>query len=236
MKSTLFIKSLLVVAFFMLGNCIAYSQEHNEIDSLLAKAYERDQNIRIELMNLTKKGSIEGYTDNIIDSLMTVAEQMKEIDEENIELVSSLLTNGLPEGLNLESYEAIWLIIDHAGIKQQKQYLPLMKRASKKGLISANDLATLTDRIMMYEGKPQKYGTQSYTVNVDGKQMIYIWPVSNPRKLNRLRKEINTCSIEEYVLLLKESSGMEVIYEPKLTVKEMKKRGLLDHFDNTSEE
>ena len=129
MKSTLFIKSLLVVAFFMLGNCIAYSQEHNEIDSLLAKAYERDQNIRIELMNLTKKGSIEGYTDNIIDSLMTVAEQMKEIDEENIELVSSLLTNGLPEGLNLESYEAIWLIIDHAGIKQQKQYLPLMKRA-----------------------------------------------------------------------------------------------------------
>ena len=75
-----------------------------------------------------------------------------------------------------------------------------------------------------------------YTVNVDGKQMIYIWPVSNPRKLNRLRKEINTCSIEEYVLLLKESSGMEVIYEPKLTVKEMKKRGLLDHFDNTSEE
>ena len=236
MKSTLFIKSLLVVAFFMLGNCIAYSQEHNEIDSLLAKAYERDQNIRIELMNLTKKGSIEGYTDNIIDSLMTVAEQMKEIDEENIELVSSLLTNGLPEGLNLESYEAIWLIIDHAGIKQQKQYLPLMKRASKKGLISANDLATLTDRIMMYEGKPQKYGTQSYTVNVDGKQMIYIWPVSNPRKLNCLRKEINTCSIEEYVLLLKESSGMEVIYEPKLTVKEMKKRGLLDHFDNTSEE
>lgn len=236
MKSTLFIKSLLVVAFFMLGNCIAYSQEHNEIDSLLAKAYERDQNIRIELMNLTKKGSIEGYTDNIIDSLMTVAEQMKEIDEENIELVSSLLTNGLPEGLNLESYEAIWLIIDHAGIKQQKQYLPLMKRASKKGLISANGLATLTDRIMMYEGKPQKYGTQSYTVNVDGKQMIYIWPVNNPRKLNRLRKEINTCSIEEYVLLLKESSGMEVIYEPKLTVKEMKKRGLLDHFDNTSEE
>lgn len=236
MKSTLFIKSLLAVAFFMLGNCIAYSQEHNEIDSLLAKAYERDQNIRIELMNLIKKGSIEGYTDNIIDSLMTVAEQMKEIDEENIELVSSLLTNGLPEGLNLESYEAIWLIIDHAGIKQQKQYLPLMKRASKKGLISANDLATLTDRIMMYEGKPQKYGTQSYTVNVDGKQMIYIWPVSNPRKLNRLRKEINTCSIEEYVLLLKESSGMEVIYEPKLTVKEMKKRGLLDHFDNTSEE
>lgn len=81
----------------------------------------------------------------------------------------------------------------------------------------------LTDRIKMYEGQPQTYGTQSYTFSRDGQQVVYIWPVADPSDLNRLRREIGSDPIEEYVRQLKQEIGMEVIYDPALTVEDMQR-------------
>lgn len=65
-----------------------------------------------------------------------------------------------------------------------------MEEAVQKELVSVGDFAVLTDRIRMRECKPQKYGTQSYTVTVDDRQVIYIWPVEDAKMLNELRNEI----------------------------------------------
>lgn len=137
------------------------------------------------------------------------------------------MKKGLPKGLSAQSYKAIWLIVDHAGLKFQKKHLPVMEEAVRKELINASDYAVLTDRIRMREGKPQKYGTQSYTVTVDGRQVIYIWPVEDAENLNEFRNEIGTGDIETYIQVLKATAGCDVIYDPELTVRQMKKMGLL---------
>ena len=121
-------------------------------------------------------------------------------------------------------------IVDHADLKLQILYLPLMQEAVTKGLISASNYATLTDRIQMKEGKPQIYGTQSYTVTIDAQQITYIWPVEEPERLNDLRKEIGVGSIEEYIQLLKTTTGSKVIYQPDLTIDQMREKGLLDAY------
>lgn len=108
-----------------------------------------------------------------------------------------------------------------------------MEEAVRKELISAGDYAVLADRIRMREGKPQKYGTQSYTVTVDGRQVIYIWPVEDAKRLNELRSEIGAGDIETYIQVLKATAGCDVIYNPELTVHQMKKMGLLKNM-NTS--
>ena len=108
-----------------------------------------------------------------------------------------------------------------------------MEEAVRKELINASDYAVLTDRIRMREGKPQKYGTQSYTVTVDGRQVIYIWPVEDAENLNEFRNEIGTGDIETYIQVLKATAGCDVIYDPELTVRQMKKMGLLKNM-NTS--
>lgn len=212
------------------------AQRIQEIDSLLSGAYEKDQKVRIESMALMKKlngAGADGMTVSAIDSLMLLQEQTQAIDKENQILVASILKNGLPEGLSSQSYRAIWLIVDHAGLKFQKKHLPIMEEAVRKELISAGDYAVLTDRIRMREGKPQKYGTQSYTVTVDGRQIIYIWPVEDAEKLNELRNEIGAGDIETYIQVLKAMAGCDVIYDPELTVRQMKKMGLLKDM-NTS--
>lgn len=45
--------------------------------------------------------------------------------------------------------------------------------------------------------------------------------------LNELRNEIGVGDIETYIQVLKATAGCEVIYDPELTVHQMKKMGLL---------
>lgn len=229
---TLKLYKLLIVTAILLFGCIsANGQSSREIDSLLHNAYEKDQRIRKDFMNMLKKVNSIGtsnVTAGLADSLVFLSEQTKLVDKDNSELLDRILKNGLPKNLSSQSYKTIWLIIDHSDLDQQKRYLPLMTEAATKGHISNKNLAVLTDRICMYEGKPQKYGTQSYTTTVEGKQMTYIWPVEEPEKINDLRKGIGECSIEEYVMILEQTSGCKVIFDPKLTVKIMKQKGLID--------
>lgn len=197
-------------------------------------AYENDQKFRTESMTLMNKLNSTGANDvpsSLIDSLMLLQEQILAIDKENQILVASILKKGLPEGLSSQSYKTIWLIVDHAGLKFQKKHLPIMEEAAQKELVSVGDFAVLKDRIRMREGKPQRYGTQSYTVTVDGQQVIYIWPVEDARMLNELRNEIGAGDIETYIQVLKATAGCDVIYDPELTVHQMKKMGLLKNMN-----
>ncbi|WP_342984816.1 DUF6624 domain-containing protein [Bacteroides uniformis] len=224
----IFIFILLVFSTFLKAQSI------QEIDSLLLMAYENDQKFRTESMTLMNKLNSTGANDvpsSLIDSLMLLQEQILAIDKENQILVASILKKGLPEGLSSQSYKTIWLIVDHAGLKFQKKHLPIMEEAAQKELVSVGDFAVLKDRIRMREGKPQRYGTQSYTVTVDGQQVIYIWPVEDARMLNELRNEIGAGDIETYIQVLKATAGCDVIYDPELTVHQMKKMGLLKNMN-----
>lgn len=90
-------------------------------------------------------------------------------------------------------------------------------------MISAYKLATLEDRVAMYEERPQRCGTQSYQTNVGGETVIYVWPVAHPERLDSLRGSIGTCLMAEYVRLLEEASGAQVVYDPALTVDSLKR-------------
>jgi hypothetical protein len=65
-----------------------------------------------------------------------------------------------PDEIGVQGNTTLFLVIQHADIKTQEKYLPMMKDAAKKGKASAADLAYLTDRIEVRNGRPQVYGTQ----------------------------------------------------------------------------
>lgn len=199
-------------------------QKEYETDSLLSQAYRKDQDARGKLIELTQKLQSGNQDKTVIDSLFLISEQMKRIDRENIGLVARLLKRGLPEGLSAQSYKTIWLILDHADIRKQKRYLPFIEKAVSKGLIPLSNLAILTDRMALYRKKAQKYGTQAYTLQIEGIQRTYIWPVENPDDLDQRRKGMGLGSLKEYMELLRATSGQEVFYDPELTVKDLLSR------------
>lgn len=192
-------------------------------DSFLREAAARDQQVRMQLLEMNRRVNGGEYSAALVDSLVAAGAEMERIDRENMRLVASLLRDGLPEGLAAESYDAVWLIIDHAPLKEQKRYLPLLREAAGRGVISAYKLATLEDRVAMYEERPQRYGTQSYQTNVGGETFIYVWPVEHPEQLDSLREAIGTCPMAEYVRLLEETSGARVVCDPALTVDSLKR-------------
>ena len=184
-----------------------------KIDSLLCDIGRKDQEVRagwakVATGNVTQEEAIE------------YALKMEETDSTNLAAVSRILdTYGWPSGLSDEANKAIFHVIDHSDLKTMNKYIGLFRDAVEKGYMSMNDLVTMEDRMLMNSGKPQKYGTQAYSLVEDGKTVIYIWPVEDPDKLDALRKSVGLIPIEDYLEIVKQQ-GVEIIYDKTKTVKD----------------
>ena len=108
----------------------------HRIDTTLVKVYERDQNIRKAAMELTR--SVSQGNNMLVDSLVKITNEMNQIDEGNIIIVEDILKNGVPKKLSKESYETIWLVIDHASLEKQEKYLPIIEEMNSREILSKN--------------------------------------------------------------------------------------------------
>lgn len=117
--------------------------------------------------------------------------QFKEsISKQNIRILDSLINKyGWPEKSLVASARVIpFLLVQHADLATQKRYLPQFEYQWSQGKIPFNWIAMLTDRILLRERKPQKYGSQSVWNPHLQKYVLYY--VENPDSMNILRMEM----------------------------------------------
>lgn len=186
-----------------------------KIDSLLCDIGRKDQAVRADWAKVAT-GSVTQ------EEAIEYALKLEETDGTNLASVSRILdTYGWPSGLSDAANKAIFLVIDHSDLNTMNKYIGLFRDAVEKGYLSMNDLVTMEDRMLMNAGKPQKYGTQAYSLVEDGKTVIYIWPVEYPDKLDALRKSVGLIPIEDYLEIVKQQ-GVEMIYDKTKSVKDFK--------------
>lgn len=103
-----------------------------------------------------------------------------------------------------EGAGAAWLLVQHADAdpKFQRRCLDMMSKLPPDEY-SRSNLAYLTDRVRVAEGKPQLYGTQFHTV--DGK--LVPRPIEDEANLDRRRKEVGLQSMAEYTKLMRGLPG-----------------------------
>lgn len=101
-----------------------------------------------------------------------------------------------------EGAEAAWLIVQHAiGLPAfQRRCLELLQTAASDGEVPPWQPAYLLDRILVFEGKPQVYGTQFDT---DEHGEMTPCPVEDAASLNALRASIGLDSIEERTRMMR---------------------------------
>ena len=92
--------------------------------------------------------------------------------------------------------QTIWSVIQHAEVKVQEKYLPLLKKSVEKGESERWHLAFLEDRVLMYNKKKQIYGTQATWDNDLKKNKIY--PIEDVKNVNQRRLNLGLETIEEY--------------------------------------
>src|SRR5580700_2618049 len=86
--------------------------------------------------------------------------------------------------------EAAWLIVQHpiGEPEFQREMLRLLRACGDAKRVPPWQVAYLEDRIAMYEGGPQRYGTQWIDDPLDGR--IRPWNLAEPDRVNELRTTV----------------------------------------------
>ena len=211
------ISSLLFFSLLLAGCATTKSA-----NALLAEVWNNDQQPRHQMVELTKAVTVEGRTD-LIDSLILVNDIVERNDAKNIKVIDKILRNGLPQGLTAESYKTIWIVIDHAPLEKQEQYLPLVEQMATEGYVGVDEYAILYDRVAMGQNRHQRYGSQLVQFGNAEAMQLYVWPIEDVEKLDSLRSAVGLSSFYNYLKDIEETMGIVPVYDTTLTIEELNK-------------
>lgn len=196
---TSIIPILIFLAMFQvkaIAQVTSYNFDPNKVNKTLAakmdSLYQEDQKYRLELSKLEKQGAPKKQ----LDSLRKIVSAK---DSTNLILVRQLIDkHGWlgAQDIGFQGTQALFLVIQHADLKTQKKYYPLIRKAEKEGNILSSNVAILEDRIAVREGKNQPYGSQGIYDAVNKKSLIY--PVKDLKNLDSLRKSRGLPPMKEY--------------------------------------
>ena len=155
--------------------------------------------LRAELLAMVKSDqdvrqrSIDKPKDPAIDA------EMRAIDTRDTARMKQIVAQyGWPSErlVGVDGADAAWALVQHADADPafQAKCLPLIQAAADRGEASKQDLALLTDRVLLSEGKEQVYGTQ-FTWRT-GK--VEPRPLADPAHVDERRKAMGMMPLEEY--------------------------------------
>jgi hypothetical protein len=137
----------------------------------------------------------------------SVLAKVKKVDEDNTQWLKGVVEKqGWPTNASVgkDGADAAWLLVQHADAdtKFQRRCLDLMAKLPK-GETSQSNVAYLTDRVLLAEGKKQVYGTQFTSVNGKLKPR----PIEDEANVDKRRAQVGLPTLAEYAKLIEQQYG-----------------------------
>ncbi|CAM3563667.1 DUF6624 domain-containing protein [Flavobacterium chungbukense] len=160
----------------------------------LLEIYANDQDIRGIAMKIYKT---EGAGSKSLDSIGKIMSYKDSINL--IKVVKILDEKGWigKDAVGSQASETLFLVIQHADLKYQQKYLPMMREAVKKGNAKASSLALLEDRVALREGKKQIYGSQISKHPMTKKP--FVSPLEDPDNVDKRRASVGLGTLSDYL-------------------------------------
>ncbi|MFP7658094.1 DUF6624 domain-containing protein [Chryseobacterium proteolyticum] len=171
---------------------------HNHFAERIIELKNEDLELRDQLI---KRGELgEGYH-----------KEMEQLHSRNAKKLNDIMDIiGYPgiDKVGKEASEAAWLIIQHAIGQPElmRKCVRLLKDAVDEQKADPKNLAYLSDRIAVFEGKPQLYGTQ-FDWNENGEMVPNF--IDNITKVNERRKSVGLNTLEEQTAIIREQVKRE---------------------------
>ena len=165
--------------------------ENEELSREILRMAEEDQAVR--------KPFMEGRMPNEAETKV-----MRERDEADTKRMNEILDKyGFP-GVKLVGIKAtrsfIMMLLHSPSLELMKRALPHVERAARRKEIPPDDFASLNDRVLVNEGKPQLYGAN---FNFVGDKAV-LAPTQDIAHLDERRRKLGLPPIREYALFLAE--------------------------------
>ncbi|WP_210463873.1 DUF6624 domain-containing protein [Rufibacter roseolus] len=192
--------SLVLLFFCVLMTACGQSQQkapvpvpYDALRAELEKIHDTDQAVRQGFDQVKEEDRNAFFT------------KMQQVDSVNqIAVIKMLEKYGwLPQSkIGGKAADGLFLVVQHAPARVIRKYLPSLKKMAQKGEASPTDAAMMEDRLLMFEGEKQIYGTQATSMGrEDGK--MYIWPIEDSKHVNERRKAAGfRVTVEEYAKLM----------------------------------
>ena len=160
----------------------------------LEMVFNDDQKYRL-LVDSAEK--ISGKNSPQLDSLRKIINAQ---DAKNISIVTNLLDQygwlGTDD-VGRKGNQALFLVIQHADPATRKKYLPLMREGMERTKAAPSEYALLEDRVLLDDGKGQRYGSQ---VRMNPEKGTYeLYPIEDEANVNVRREEIGLAPLEDYL-------------------------------------
>ena len=158
----------------------------------LQMIYKTDQDVRIAFMAARNRQP----HDSIAEA--EALREMQRVDKINQEQICKILDARGWVGSDKvgDAVGTFWAVIQHSSLDVQKKYYPLFQEAASKGDISKEGLAMMEDRMNMFEGKPQRYGSQ---IVDDGQGQKVVYQLLDASKVDEWRSEIGMEPLDDYL-------------------------------------
>lgn len=135
--------------------------------------------------------------------------EMNRVDVANTDRLREIVDEHGWPGRSLvgeEGAEQAWLLVQHATsqLDFQRRVLDLLTAAVAAEEAPPRQLAYLTDRVRMLEGREQVYGTQ-FIVDEDGHPAPY--PIEDPDRVDERRAAVGLDSVQEYLQNVRATAG-----------------------------
>lgn len=177
-----------------------------------------NESLSQELVALAK-GDLSVRDELIADSSLGLHgyhPRMEVVHKDNSARLASLIEQYGWPGLTLVGEEgawAAWLIVQHSigNPPFMRRCLSLLKHSASNGEAITWQVAILEDRIRMYEGKPQIYGSQ---LHPDKNGQLNTYQIEDPESVNDRRLAVGLNTIEKRTAELRAQRDRENIQTP----------------------
>ncbi len=160
--------------------------------AMLDSVYDGDQLLRLQSRTLEAK---YGRNSKEMSDLWTT---IRYKDSINLIKVKAILDKEGWLGADVvgnKGASTLFLVIQHADLKTQLNYLPIMREATKNGKAAPSSLALLEDRVLMGQGQKQIYGSQ---IGQTDKGEYYVFPIIDPDDIDQRRATMGLGNIADY--------------------------------------
>jgi hypothetical protein len=156
---------------------------------------ERDQRHRRRLMELGPPSP--GAPRSPEADSLTRAQAL--LDSANVDTLRAIVRqSGWPSlrRVGVPAAIAAFLVLQHAALDLQVELLPVLERAVQTGDARSSDVAVLTDRVLMRQGKNQRYGSQ---LHQNPGEKLTVWPIEDEAHVDERRKGVGLEPLTDYL-------------------------------------